>query len=834
MSEANKQLIREKCEQDFVSFIRLVAPYLLLGNVHIEACRWLTRQDAKDNLLMLLPRGHLKALPIDEPVLTPNGWVNNGDLKVGDLVIGRDGKPTEVVATHPITEMDFYQLITRDGRRVRCNAEHLWTVQIPSNTGDKEVVKSTEYLASMYRAERLDKRNGKEYTEYRVFIPNCEAIQFEEKELPIDPYTLGFWLGDGNSCQAAITTFDEEVLSYIPYGHSRYSEGHYGLLGLRKPLREENLLGNKHIPEDYMFGSIEQRKALLAGLMDSDGSVQADGMPVFYNTNYELILQVVDLIRSLGGTAQVSSYIANGFGKEVVCYAVSVKIGFVPFKLQRKVEKCKEYVAKNRNAIVSLKKNGRGLGRCITVANEDGLFITKDYLLTHNSKLTALLAAWWVTRDPTTTLLYVSATATLAEAQLFQVKQVFESKIYSRYWPEYVNPEEAKREKWSVDSIAIDHPLRRAEGIRDMTIRAVGLTANTTGLHSSATILDDIVVPGNAYTEEGRNRVAQFYSQLASIESPNAKEVIVGTRYHPRDLYDTLINMEETVWNTKEGEYVSNPVFEVFIRTVETDGEFLWPVSTREDGKKFGFDDHILARIKAKYIDTTQFYAQYYNNPNAAGSEVIPRDKFQYYDRKHLTQDGGNWYFKSNKLNVFAAIDFAFSLKKKADFTALVVVGVDSDNNYYVLEIDRFKTDRIREYYDHILNAHIKWGFRLIRAEVTIAQQAIVSEIRETHIKPQGLALSIDEYRPTRHDGDKAERIEAILAPRYDNLQIWHYNGGNTQILEEELVMQHAPHDDVKESLANAIAICKPPKRGNGAAKVSNIIYHSRFGGVTN
>lgn len=226
--------------------------------------------------------------------------------------------------------------------------------------------------------------------------------------------------------------------------------------------------------------------------------------------------------------------------------------------------------------------------------------------------------------------------------------------------------------------------------------------------------------------------------------------------------------------------------------------------------------------------------SQYYNNPNAAGSEVIPRDKFQYYDRKYLTQEGGSWYFKGNKLNVFAAVDFAFSLKKKADFTALVVVGIDSDNNYYVLEIDRFKTDRIKEYYDHILNAHIKWGFRMIRAEVTIAQQAIVSEIRENYIKPQGLALAIDEYRPTRHDGDKAERIEAILAPRYDNLQIWHYNGGNTQILEEELVMQHPPHDDVKESLSNAVAICKAPKKSHGTATVTNIIYHSRFGGVSN
>lgn len=92
--------------------------------------------------------------------------------------------------------------------------------------------------------------------------------------------------------------------------------------------------------------------------------------------------------------------------------------------------------------------------------------------------------------------------------------------------------------------------------------------------------------------------------------------------------------------------------------------------------------------------------------------------------------------------------------------------------------------------------------------------------------------LAIDEYRPTRHDGDKAERIEAILAPRYDNQQIWHYNGGNTQILEEELIMQHPPHDDVKESLSNAIAICKAPKRSHLSVVKTHLSYNSRFGGV--
>ena len=91
--------------------------------------------------------------------------------------------------------------------------------------------------------------------------------------------------------------------------------------------------------------------------------------------------------------------------------------------------------------------------------------------------------------------------------------------------------------------------------------------------------------------------------------------------------------------------------------------------------------------------------------------------------------------------------------------------------------------------------------------------------------------MSIDEYRPTRHEGNKEERIASILEPKYDNLQIWHYRGGNCQTLEEELVMRHPPHDDVKDALANAIDIAVIPKQRRNQEVNNNIIYHSRFGG---
>lgn len=451
------------------------------------------------------------------------------------------------------------------------------------------------------------------------------------------------------------------------------------------------------------------------------------------------------------------------------------------------------------------------------------------------SKLIAYRTAWWLTKHPETTILYVSATADLAEKQLYAIKQIIDSPIYRRYWKDMIHEEEGKREKWAVAEIAVDHPQRKLEGIRDASVKAVGLTSNTTGFHADVVVLDDIVVPGNAYTEDGREKVSSAYSQLASIENPGAFEWVVGTRYHPRDIYDTMVNMKEQIYND-EGELESEEnVYELFQRVVETNGEFLWAKQKRSDGKSFGFDAKELARIKAKYVDVTQFYSQYYNDPNNSEAANIDNNDFQYYDRAVLQNREGDWYIRDRKLNVFAAIDFAFSLRKQADSTALVVVGVDHQANYYVLDIDRFKTDRIVDYYDHILRAWEKWGFRKLRAEVTVAQQTIVKELKDSYLKPNGIPLVIDEYRPTRHLGDKRQRINATLEPKYHNQQMWHYKGGNCQVLEEELSQVHPPHDDVKDALANAIAISVVPRqRSNGVSMMSsNVLTHSRFGGVS-
>jgi len=450
------------------------------------------------------------------------------------------------------------------------------------------------------------------------------------------------------------------------------------------------------------------------------------------------------------------------------------------------------------------------------------------------SHMVATWCAWIITRHPEITILYVSATAELAETQLFAVQNILASSVYQRFFPEYINPQEGKRERWSQRKLSVDHERRRKEGIRDATISTAGLTTNTTGWHADVVVADDLVVPENAYTEDGRDSVSKKSSQFTSIRNAGGFTMACGTRYHPSDIYQVWRDQKFEEFDEDFNVVGMAPVWEIREYKVEEDMIFSWPRAVRSDGKAFGFDPAILARTKAEYSDKSQFYAQYYNDPNDKGSNRIQRDRFVYGDRRHLTEQGGKWLYKRDKLNVYASIDFAFSLNKKADYTAVVVIGVDSENHIYVLDIDRFKTDKINDYFKSIATLHSKWNFKKLRAEVTVAQAVIARDLKD-RIREEGLRLSIDEYRPSRHEGRKEERIAAALEHRYENQDVIHFKGGYTDILEEELVLSRPAHDDVKDALASVVEIAIKPKSLRNRDELMNNVINigsSRFGGL--
>lgn len=466
------------------------------------------------------------------------------------------------------------------------------------------------------------------------------------------------------------------------------------------------------------------------------------------------------------------------------------------------------------------------------------LLIPRDH---QKSALIAYRVAWWITKHPDTTIIYLSATSTLAEKQIKFIQDILTSKLYRRYWPEMVNEAEAKREKWTNTEFCVDHPLRKQEGVRDSTVFAAGLTTNITGLHCKVAVLDDVVVKENAYTEEGREKVAFAYSLLASVETTDSQEWAVGTRYHPNDLYSTLLELEEERYD-EHGHYThSEPIYELWEGVLEDSpqrdgtGEYLWPRQKRRDGKTFGFDMAVRAKKKAKYIDQGQFYAQYYNDPSDPDNKRVSADMIQYYDPQTVKLYNGAWWIGDKKLNIVAAGDLAFTEGKRSDYTALVVAGMNEDGQIFVLDIMRFKTSQIPLMAEAIRKLAARWSLRAIRIEVGAAQTAVVREIKRV-LASQGISLYIEEVTRSRTEGTKQERIDMTLLPRYQQSLVWHYRGGNCQILEEEVEQAHPAHEDISDAFATAVEKLVPPSRilrAHDLKHTQKIQTNSRFGGVT-
>ena len=272
----------------------------------------------------------------------------------------------------------------------------------------------------------------------------------------------------------------------------------------------------------------------------------------------------------------------------------------------------------------------------------------------------------------------------------------------------------------------------------------------------------------------------------------------------------------------------SEMVYDVREEVVERDHEFLWPRKQAKDGRYYGFSPKVLAKIKSQYIDESQFYAQYYNDPTDPSNRRIDPNLFQYYDRSTLSFFE-TWRLGTRELHVYAAMDIAASIEERADFTTLVVVGVDNDGFRYILDIARLKTNKISEMSDTLLNKFIKWRFRKFRIE-TNATQGLVANQMQDNMRKAGAIFSWDK-QPSRKN--KAIRIVSMLEPLYNTKTLFHYKGGNTELLEDELIATKSPHDDIADALAACMEIIPNATfMRSSKKKVSNLITHPRWGGI--
>lgn len=245
-----------------------------------------------------------KALSLDTMIPTKNGWTTMGDIQVGDEIFSSDGKLTKVNFKSEIfTDHDCYKIYFDNGEIVTADANHLWKVK---NKREKEYILNTLEIFDKYQKIKPNSRGNGFIVGYHIDIQEC--LELPNQDLPIDPYILGLWLGDGYSSSGRIISHKNDFDEYKNETNFKIKSQRIEnncivatIEDLHTNLNKLNLLKNKHIPQIYLRSSKEQRLQLLRGLMDTDGSIKNNTRSYeFYQKDSVLVDNFIELISSLG------------------------------------------------------------------------------------------------------------------------------------------------------------------------------------------------------------------------------------------------------------------------------------------------------------------------------------------------------------------------------------------------------------------------------------------------------------------------------------------------------------------------------------------------------
>ena len=561
---------------------------------------------AGPNIDLLGPRG---PLAVSTPVATPNGWVPIGELQVGDIVFSEHGQLTEVVGISDYEESLTWEVVFTDGSSVRCDDQHLWkvrrmgtdekgdwrsmtlneirtqkTVGIKGNGRPGALTQRVTATCESGETPWLDSRG---YPRYQ--IPVTQPVEYPATELPLDPYLLGALLGDGSlsSNNLSLCSADPEIVERCSLGLPEdyrfkkvakygYNISHVkGVLAGGKPsivreiLKTLGVYGktsiDKFIPKSYLTASIPDREALLQGLLDTDGTVASTGGVSFCTTSTALVKDVTELVQSLGGIAtqrasQLNTYL-NKHQERVRTTTPSVTLGIKlpdsikPFHLHRKAQRyspCTKYLP--CRSIKNICPSTTEKVRCIEVADTCHTFLTKDYIVSHNSAKSTtlgLFTAWAIGVHTTAKLplqiLYLSYTVEIARPKSAAIKRIIESRKYQEVFPAVrLLKNVTSNEYWSVD-----HKFAGIESIGDemFTLCAAGLKGSVTSKRSHLCLIDDCIKSATDIANPDIRKAMQdnWNAVISPTMFEGGRAICLGTRFRHDDIHATTFN-EQNNW----------------------------------------------------------------------------------------------------------------------------------------------------------------------------------------------------------------------------------------------------------------------------------------------
>ena len=492
--------------------------------------------DKLDFLCLNLPPRIGKNLINSTPILTKKGWKKHGDLQVGDYVLNNKGRFVKVLATSPEYECNC-RVSFSNGEHIDCHENHEWVVY--DRHKNKEVVVETKEMI-----EKL--RDGDTtHSHFRFNLPINEPIFGEYKELPVEPYCLGAWLGDGTNTLNCITidkndkiiaeTIDNHYPISTLYIHNTYGTYRYSFQNLRKDLQKVNMCYSrktcvKHIPDVYLTASLEQRLQLLAGLLDTDGTlVKKEHRYHYSTTEKQLMLDFVSLVSTFGWRCSVSEYTPRMSSSGVQGKKIVYNIGFnptfeIPCRLERK--QLKEFSKQRRITITNIEKIDNGeMGKCIQV--EGGVYLVgKTLLPTHNSTMSLFFLTFRAGLYPELAILGNGHSTSLTQSFYNEIINILTDEEYrfSQIFPD------VKLVKKSAEYSWID--LNKEKRFHTLMFRSVD--GGTTGLAEASNLLycDDLVK--DVETANNPERLEKlFYTYTSTIQDRKVQRLCKDGVYRP-------------------------------------------------------------------------------------------------------------------------------------------------------------------------------------------------------------------------------------------------------------------------------------------------------------
>ena len=442
-----------------------------------------------------------KAQPLDAKVLTPAGWKLMGELRVGDALASPDGATSTVTAIFPKGVRQVYKVTFTDGRSTEACAEHLWEVSYPgwSRKGGSGIkLLTTQEAAVLSKGMRR-----------RVCIPVPEDLEYgATAEMPIDPWLMGVLLGDGSvSCnQTQFTTADAFIATKVKeivelydeltvnklqdkYGYSIASQWHGDENTLKNRLKKLGVMGcrsyEKFIPDCYLTATRQVREQLIVGLLDTDGYINATGCIIYTTTSPKLAEQVAYLVRSIGGVCSIRLKRApfyrdkqgvKHFCKDAYNLYIMHHNPRSLVSLPRKSARLPEVRRKRLLKFASIVPSRMAETQCISVSHPRGLYITDNFVVTHNTLLALEFTSALITGNPLWGELVPSNMANkvmyvLGEHYVEQLQRQYrKTKLPMTADVRVLGPEELKFDKWLVTQGRINTPSlekykRWAEGV---------------------------------------------------------------------------------------------------------------------------------------------------------------------------------------------------------------------------------------------------------------------------------------------------------------------------------------------------------------------------------